>query len=133
MSFYELLGIPASGTTLDIKTAYKQLARKYHPDVSPPGRVDEYTERFIMVQEAYETLSDPKTRALYDTDMSKGLHRAFSARRRNRTDDVDDQMEGKGEWKSKWTSQLSDLKKRSKFKENNSWAAQMRKQRSDSA
>ena len=81
-SFYELLGVPEWGTVVEVKQAYKQLARKYHPDVSPPGRVEEYTRRFIQVQEAYETLSDPARRALYDRDMAKGIHFAFSARRR---------------------------------------------------
>lgn len=88
MSFYELLGIPESGTLIEIKQAYKQLARKYHPDVSPPDRVEEYTQRFIQVQEAYETLSDPRSRALYDRDMARGLHLAFSARRRYQNDEV---------------------------------------------
>ncbi|GFY93057.1 hypothetical protein Acr_08g0014530 [Actinidia rufa] len=81
LSFYDLLGISETGTLLEIKHAYKQLARKYHPDVSPPGRVDEYTQRFIRVQEAYETLSDPGRRAMYDRDMARGLHLAFSARK----------------------------------------------------
>lgn len=87
MSFYDLLGIPESGSLPEIKQAYKQLARKYHPDVSPPDRVEEYTRRFIQVQEAYETLSDPSRRAMYDRDMAKGLHLAFSARRRYYEDD----------------------------------------------
>ncbi|CAL5337162.1 unnamed protein product [Camellia sinensis] len=82
VSFYELLGVSETGTLVEIKQAYKQLARKYHPDVSPPDRVEDYTRRFIRVQEAYETLSDPRRRALYDSDMAKGLHLAFSARRR---------------------------------------------------
>ena len=81
LSFYELLGIPESGSLTEIKQAYKQLARKYHPDVSPPGRVEEYTKRFILVQEAYETLSDPRRRAMYDRDMAMGIHFAFNARR----------------------------------------------------
>ncbi|CAI0377253.1 unnamed protein product [Linum tenue] len=59
MSIYDLLGIPESVSLRDIKMAYKQLARKYYPDVSPPDRVEEYTQRFIRVQKAYETLSDP--------------------------------------------------------------------------
>jgi len=88
LSFYELLGIPESGSLVEIKQAYKQLARKYHPDVSPPGRVDEYTKRFILVQEAYEILSDPRRRALYDRDMAKGLQLAFSARRYYESDEV---------------------------------------------
>lgn len=87
-SFYELLGISSEGTAVEIKQAYKQLARKYHPDVSPPGRAEEYTRRFIQVQEAYETLSDPGRRAMYDRDMARGIHLAFSARRRFQSDQV---------------------------------------------
>lgn len=89
-SFYDLLGIPETGSLLEIKQAYKQMARKYHPDVSPPGRVEEYTKRFIRVQEAYETLSDPSRRALYDRDMSRGIHLAFSARKRYQNVEVFD-------------------------------------------
>ncbi|KAG6529981.1 hypothetical protein ZIOFF_012198 [Zingiber officinale] len=81
-NFYELLGIPESGSFDEIKRAYKLMALKYHPDVSPPDRTEEYTHRFIEVQEAYETLSNPRLRVLYDLDLSRGLHLAFSARRR---------------------------------------------------
>ncbi|CAA2995787.1 Hypothetical predicted protein [Olea europaea subsp. europaea] len=109
VSFYDILGISETGTQLEIKQAYKQLARKYHPDVSPPDRVHEYTKRFIRIQEAYETLSDPTRRALYDSDMAKGLHPAFSARGRNK---VDEQMEEKSKWNSRWQSQLSELKRK---------------------
>lgn len=87
LSFYELLGIPLSGSITEIKQAYKQMARKYHPDVSPPGRVEEYTKLFIQVQEAYETLSDPRRRAMYDRDMARGIHLAFTARTRYHDDD----------------------------------------------
>lgn len=81
-SFYELLGIGESGSFEEIKQAYKQMALKYHPDVSPPDRMVENTQRFIRVQEAYETLSDPNTRAMYDRDLARGLHLAFSSRKR---------------------------------------------------
>ncbi|PON31232.1 Terminal organelle assembly protein [Parasponia andersonii] len=131
LSFYELLGIPESGSLVQIKQAYKQLARKYHPDVSPPDRVEEYTRRFIRVQEAYETLSDPRRRAMYDRDMAKGLHLAFSARRRYQNDEG---MEEKSEWKTRWQSQLSELKRRSMNKDvrgNMSWGARMRRRRDD--
>ncbi|KAJ6683677.1 hypothetical protein OIU85_007374 [Salix viminalis] len=131
MSFYELLGITESGTLPEIKQAYKQLARKYHPDVSPPDRVEEYTRRFIRVQEAYETLSDPRMREIYDRDMAKGLHLAFSARRRYPYQN-DEEMKEKTEWKNRWQSQLSELKRRSTNKDaggSMSWAARMRRQR----
>lgn len=88
LSFYDLLGVTESVTLPEIKQAYKQLARKYHPDVSPPDRVEEYTDRFIRVQEAYETLSDPCRRVLYDRDLSMGFSFSFSGRRRNRYDEV---------------------------------------------
>lgn len=133
LSFYDLLGIPQSGSLVEIKQAYKQLARKYHPDVSPPGRLEEYTKRFIRVQEAYEILSDPRSRALYDRDMAKGLHLAFSARRRNHGDEG---MEERGEWKNRWQSQLSELKRRSMNKDaggNLSWGARMRRRREELA
>lgn len=128
LSFYELLGIPESGSMTEIKQAYKQLARKYHPDVSPPGRVEEYTEKFIRVQEAYETLSDSRRRAMYDRDMARGLHLAFSARRCQ----YDEGMGENGDWKNRWQSQLSELKRRSSYKDdrqNMSWGARMRRQR----
>ncbi|KAG6528014.1 hypothetical protein ZIOFF_010151 [Zingiber officinale] len=78
-SLYDLLGVPSSVSAGEIKKAYKHLARKYHPDVSPPERAEEYTQRFIEVQEAYETLSDPRRRALYDRYMCSG----FSGLRRS--------------------------------------------------
>ncbi|KAM6565404.1 hypothetical protein CsatA_024532 [Cannabis sativa] len=131
-SFYELLGIPESVSVVEIKQAYKQLARKYHPDVSPPGRVEEYTKRFIRVQEAYETLCDPCRRAVYDRDMAKGVHLAFSARTRFHNHQG---MEEKSEWKNRWQSQLSELKRRSASKDgrgnNMSWGARMRRRNND--
>ncbi|KAJ7979184.1 Chaperone protein DnaJ [Quillaja saponaria] len=131
LSFYELLGIPESGSLLEIKQAYKQLARKYHPDVSPPGRVEEYTKRFIRVQEAYETLSDLRRRAMYDKDMARGLQLAFSARRRYNEDEI---FEERDEWKNRWEAQVSELKRRSMNQdegENMSWGARMRKRRDE--
>ncbi|CAI9771160.1 unnamed protein product [Fraxinus pennsylvanica] len=127
-SFYDLLGIPETGTLIEIKQAYKQLARKYHPDVSPPGRSEEYTRQFIRIQEAYETLSDPERRALYDLDMAKGLHLAFSATRHSK---FDEQIEEKCEWKRQWQSQLLGLERRSMYKEstNNVMGGQSRRER----
>lgn len=99
MSLYELLGILETGTLPEIKRAYKQLARKYRLDVSPPEKVLEYTERFIRVQEAYETLSDPRNRAIYDRDLARGIHLAFSTRRR--MDQFDEEVEDKNEWRNR--------------------------------
>lgn len=80
-TLYDLLGVPASGSPGDIKKAYKELALKYHPDVSPPDLAAEYTQRFIEVHEAYETLSDPSRRALYDEHLRSGLPDHFASQR----------------------------------------------------
>ncbi|KAL9171610.1 hypothetical protein ABFS82_04G220700 [Erythranthe guttata] len=124
-SLYELLGIGESGSTLsEIKKAYKEMARKYHPDVSPPDRVDEFTRRFIMVKQAYDILSNPEKRASYDRDLSQGFKGfAFSAGKPYKYDYQ--KMEEKREWKIRWQTQLDELKKKSK---NSSKGARMRAQ-----
>lgn len=135
-SFYELLGISESGTLSEIKKAYKQLARKYHPDVSPADRIEEYTQRFILLQQAYETLSDPQTRALYDRDLSTGFRYNFSARGSGSAYEQGSNV--RGEWKNIWESQLTKLKHKSMYNSNNSessrqsWGARMRSQNKES-
>ncbi|PIN00759.1 hypothetical protein CDL12_26743 [Handroanthus impetiginosus] len=129
-SLYELLEISETGSTLsDIKNGYKKMARKYHPDVSPPERVDENTRRFIMVKEAYETLSNPHTRALYDRDLANGSGSGFSVRRPYQYNDQ--RMAEAGEWKQRWQTQLEELKRRSMNPSSGrmSWGARMRAQR----
>lgn len=134
-TFYELLGIPETGTLTEIKGAYKQMALKYHPDVSPPDRVEEYTRKFIRVQEAYEILSDPGTRAMYDSDMAKGLHLAFSGRKGVR---FDERSADKSGWRDRWENQIVELKRRSATKNSKvdsrgrmSWGARIRQEWSE--
>ncbi|CAN1269501.1 Chaperone protein dnaJ 20, chloroplastic [Linum perenne] len=73
-TLYDLLGISTIATMPKIKQAYRKLAQKYHPDVSPPEKVEEHTRQFLRVHEAYETLSDYETRAKYDRDLACGCH-----------------------------------------------------------
>ena len=68
--YYETLGIPKTASTEEIKTAYRGLARKYHPDLNPNDKKSE--RKFKDINEAYETLSDPKRRADYDLKLSGG-------------------------------------------------------------
>ncbi|MDX1934213.1 MAG: DnaJ domain-containing protein, partial [Capsulimonadales bacterium] len=62
--YYEVLGVEREASPDDIKKAYRQLARKYHPDVNPGDESAE--ERFKEIGEAYEILSDDQKRRLYD-------------------------------------------------------------------
>lgn len=61
--YYEVLGISKTATDDEIKKAYRQLAKKYHPDTSTEENAQ---EKFKEVQEAYEVLKDPQKRANYD-------------------------------------------------------------------
>ncbi len=62
--YYQTLGVPRSASADDIRKAYRRLARKHHPDLNPGDKSAE--ERFKKVQEAYDILSDPKKRQMYD-------------------------------------------------------------------
>jgi len=62
--YYELLGVPRKASAKDIRTAFRKLARKYHPDLNPGDKASE--EKFKQLQEAYDVLSDTKKRQMYD-------------------------------------------------------------------
>jgi molecular chaperone DnaJ len=62
--YYETLGVSRSAKEDEIRKTYRKLARKYHPDLNPGDKAAE--ERFKKVQEAYDILSDPKKRQVYD-------------------------------------------------------------------
>jgi DnaJ-class molecular chaperone len=62
--FYEALGVSRTAAEKDIRSAYRKLARKFHPDVNPNDKAAE--SRFKEVNNAYEVLSDPDKRKKYD-------------------------------------------------------------------
>src|ERR1700704_547914 len=62
--YYETLGVPKTAPEDEIRSAFRKLARKYHPDVAKDKKVAE--EKFKEINEAYEVLGDPEKRKKYD-------------------------------------------------------------------
>ncbi len=67
--YYATLGVEPSAGDAEIKTAYRRLARKYHPDVSKEAGAE---DKFKAINEAYEALRDPPKRAAYDQLRAQG-------------------------------------------------------------
>ncbi|KAI3767483.1 hypothetical protein L2E82_17624 [Cichorium intybus] len=102
-NLYQLLSLESTHVSfVDIKKAYRAKALQLHPDVCPSSLAEEYTKQFVELHKAYEVLSDPNTRRMYDQELSlaecfgngSGHHSGFCKRK-------------------VWEIQLAGLKKRS--------------------
>ena len=75
--YYEVLGIAKTASEDEIKSAYRKLAKKYHPDLNPGNK--EAEEKFKEIGEAYEILSDQQKRARYDQFGHAGVDPNYGA------------------------------------------------------
>jgi len=74
--YYEVLGVSHNASENDIKKAYHKLARQNHPDANPSDR-EGARERFKEISEAYDVLSNPKKKELYDNFGHEGVNRQY--------------------------------------------------------
>ncbi|WOH00803.1 hypothetical protein DCAR_0520178 [Daucus carota subsp. sativus] len=73
-SLYDILGVSKNASAVEIKSAYRSLAKLYHPDSSESSDGGD----FIEIHKAYSTLSDPSARALYDLSQRSRERRPFN-------------------------------------------------------
>jgi hypothetical protein len=139
-TLYSVLGVELGGSFSDIKSAYKQMARRYHPDVCPLDDRDACTRKFLEVRHAYEILSDPEKRAEYDFAL---MHPSFAQAlgnsstsswgRSRRTQGSEGASDA---WRFQWEAQLSRLRRDSELKSSpisnsKSWGARMRREKTE--
>lgn len=74
-SYYEVLDVPVDADAASIRKAYLKKSLKYHPDKNPDSS-EEAKAKFIQIGQAYEVLSDPTTRRIYDQEIRRGGRRA---------------------------------------------------------
>ena len=72
IDYYKVLGVKTNASQAEIKSAYRKLARKSHPDVNPDS---EAGRQFALLSKAYHTLADPQERAYYDDQLNNQKNR----------------------------------------------------------
>ena len=75
IDYYKILGVKTNASQTEIKSAYRKLARKSHPDLNPNS---EAARQFALLSKAYHTLIDPQERAYYDEQLKAQKNRSYS-------------------------------------------------------
>lgn len=75
IDYYKLLGVKPNASQAEIKSAYRKLARKSHPDLNPDSKA---AREFALLSRAYHTLQDPQERAYYDQQWQAEKYRSHS-------------------------------------------------------
>eukprot|EP00262_Sarcandra_glabra_P005044 TRINITY_DN162_c0_g1_i3.p1 TRINITY_DN162_c0_g1~~TRINITY_DN162_c0_g1_i3.p1 ORF type:complete len:183 (-),score=12.58 TRINITY_DN162_c0_g1_i3:43-591(-) len=115
-TMYDLLSVTESAGIDEIKAAYRQVARKWHPDTCRSDNKDFFTQQFIKAREAYEVLSDPVLREDYDYQLKNEINGGGMFKKSEITEG------GFGDWET----QLEALRRRSSNRATSSWGSRMR-------
>ena len=75
IDYYKVLGVKTNASQAEIKSAYRKLARKSHPDLNPHS---EAGRQFALLSKAYRTLNDPQERAYYNDQLNAQKNRSYS-------------------------------------------------------
>ena len=75
IDYYKILGVKSNASYADIKSAYRKLARKSHPDLNPDSKA---AREFALLSKAYHVLSNPQDRAYYDQTWQAQKNRSYS-------------------------------------------------------
>ncbi|KAG5029102.1 hypothetical protein AAZX31_05G109700 [Glycine max] len=114
-NLYKILSVsPGSATMDEIKRAYRSMALQYHPDVChDPSMKEESTRMFVQLNAAYETLSNPRLREQYDSELGlrSEVMSVSSDHERWRSVSVSSEHE---RWESRFQEQVIELKTRSR-------------------
>ena len=68
VNYYEILGVPRKASPEEIRAAYREAVRRWHPDINPAPEAHEF---FLLVRQAYEVLSNPEKRKVYDQSLEQ--------------------------------------------------------------
>jgi hypothetical protein len=68
IDWYDILDVDPNATSKEIKKRYKEMVKKYHPDTAPEEKKEEFNQTFILIGRAYEILSDPEKRRIFDEE-----------------------------------------------------------------
>ncbi|XP_057868643.1 chaperone protein dnaJ 20, chloroplastic-like [Cryptomeria japonica] len=119
MTLYDVLCVPQSAELGEVKKAYREKVRIYHPDICPAEEKEKSSKMFLLVQEAYETLSDPMLRVDYDLKLLLNPKLLLSQRRNVK--------------QKNWAEQIESLRMRSRSGERKTWGEKMRRSREEMA
>lgn len=88
--YYEVLGVSRNASEAELKKAYRRLAMKYHPDRTTSTDLAEAEQKFKEAKEAYEILTDPRKRTVYDQFGHAGVDQSMGAGAGGRTNNFSD-------------------------------------------